>query len=169
MPAELHTETRLCRTCCQPKPLAEFRRRSPNSDARFRECRACHAAAERRRRQAAKSRTDREVVAKTVQAVARDRNCHRIEFLVQRAANACGGFDRLAAEFHRQFEAAQRRPGGPSSLLAMTALLNLLRHMDARQPASDRSVAERIVQLICDQPQQFAAVLRQQGWTAIPQ
>lgn len=120
MAIELSAEVRLCRRCYQSKPLTEFRRRSPNRDARFHECRGCHAVAERHRRQAARSQTDREIVAKTVQAIARDRNFHRIEYLVQRAADACGGFDRLAAEFHRQIEAAGRKLGVASSMLAMT-------------------------------------------------
>lgn len=44
-------ETRVCRSCLRTLPLQEFRRRSKSSDRRMHQCRSCHTASERARRQ----------------------------------------------------------------------------------------------------------------------
>ena len=99
-PETIDTALRICSECCQVKLLTEYRRRYKNRDDRMHQCRACHAAAERRRilRRRVKNTAGRMQAIAT--AARRSRNMNRLMLMLELGMHASGGVGNLMKDWH---------------------------------------------------------------------
>lgn len=133
-PAEL-----VCRECLRPKAIDEFRRRSQGGTQRIRQCRSCHAYAERLRRYGKRSAGHNREMRKMLTRLRRARSQREVEIVCAAMVAAFGGPQRFLARWTRQ-AAAELPKGGLAAFRHLDAILRLIRYSDQR--AADRVRSE---------------------------
>lgn len=98
-------ELMLCSACAKPHPIQEFRRRSKSSNIRARQCRKCHAIAERDRLRAKSLKAKRLTAQKIATQVARSTSFEHATNLINLLVSGMGGADRF---FDFWFEEIER-------------------------------------------------------------
>jgi hypothetical protein len=94
------TDMRRCEQCFAEQPQTEFRKRSTQGDQRFGQCRTCHNAAERSRRQIARQRLNRRALGQRLSQIRRESSTTRVAALCEEMLRECGG----VAGFLRQWQ-----------------------------------------------------------------
>jgi hypothetical protein len=124
---------RTCERCFQSRSLTEFRRRERGNQARMRQCRRCHNAAERHRRAALRGSKARRRTAKQLAAIRDAVSAGRVQALVAEMVRRAGGMEHFAntwvACFRRDLE-----KGGLAALRHFEATIRLMQHCEQHPP-----------------------------------
>lgn len=134
VPAEL-----VCRDCLRPKAIDEFRRRCQGGTQRIRQCRSCHAYAERLRRYGKRSAGHSREMRKMLTRLRRARSQREVEVVCAAMVTALGGPQRFLARWTQQ-AAAELPNGGLAAFRHLDAILRLIRYLDQR--VADRAQAK---------------------------
>ena len=171
--------TRVCRSCWEARPEAEFRLRRKDSNERHSECNVCHTAAEGRRRDARKARR--------FQKLAQDINRSRtptevLSCLSSILVHGLGGAVDFTVMWHEHLMiAAQERPGHRDVLNGFRAIVRLMEVAEAQRAKAgiadeftsmsleeiDAELMQMMTKLIVQQPAVVAEQMRRLGWTVV--
>ena len=169
-------EARLCEHCLKWQPFGEFRRRSRDGEARLRQCRTCHAQAERQRRANRKGKT----IDKFASALNRATGMAMASTLCGEMYNQFGGVAGFATAIWSHYEEA--------TISSKTRILLMIGHFTELNSASredcdpysartlglltdedlERRVEEQTERAIVSNPQLAIAAAARLGWTLIP-
>lgn len=121
----------------------QFRRRGAGLARRVRQCRQCHAYAERLRRYGLRSRQHRRAMRKMLTRLRRSKNQRQAEVACAALVSAFGGLDRLLVHWITQAEADMKK-GGLAAFRHLDAVLRLMRHCEDMSADLARAERERI-------------------------
>jgi hypothetical protein len=132
----------ICRDCGERKPATEFRLRRAGGSTRTRQCRSCHAQAERLRRQATRSRQHRQAVNRELARLKNARSARQIGAVCETLIGCFGGLEGFAAAWRACLEADLAR-GGFAALRHLEAVMRLVQHVEGLpRPVSEMSDEE---------------------------
>lgn len=123
----------ICRQCGLAGHKDCFRRRHAGRDLRIRQCRGCHAYAERLRRHGRRSAAQRRGVTQQLARLKKAKSEHQVVAVCEALVHAGGGLDALAAVWHQTMRKDLAR-GGQAGLRHLEAMIRLIQHCDARRP-----------------------------------
>jgi hypothetical protein len=123
----------ICRQCGLASDKDCFRRRYAGRDLRIRQCRGCHAYAERLRRHGRRSAAQRREVTQQLARLKKAKSEHQVVAVCEALVHAGGGLDALAAVWHQTMRKDLAR-GGQAGLRHLEAIIRLIQHCDARRP-----------------------------------
>lgn len=118
----------VCRQCGVARGKQSFRRRYARRDQRIRQCRACHASAERLRRRAKKSKWAADQLAR----LGRAQSARQVVTVCERLIQAFGGLQGFTAAWDECLRRDLSR-GGVAALRHLEAVIRLVRHCDAER------------------------------------
>jgi hypothetical protein len=126
-------EMRRCEQCFVEQPQSEFRRRSTKGDQRFSNCRTCHNAAERIRRQITRQRLTRRALGQRLSQMRREASASRVAALCEEMLRDCGG----VAGFIRQWQHCLELDlthGGYRAFRHFDSVVRLVQFCEDRKP-----------------------------------
>ena len=122
-----------CRQCGMAGDKDCFRRRYAGRDVRIRQCRRCHAYAERLRRYGKRSAARRREVTQQLARLNKAKSERQVVAVCEALVHAGGGLDALAAVWHQTMREDLAR-GGQAGLRHLEVIIRLIQHCDARRP-----------------------------------
>lgn len=133
----------LCRQCGSLKAQTEFRRRRTGGGGRVRQCRACHAYAERLRRYGKRCKEHTRRMRLMLSEVRRARSQRELETTCRAMLTKLGGPEGFMAAWIRQAEVDLAK-GGLAGFRHLDALMQLLLHCEQMQDGRRHSAVARL-------------------------
>ena len=174
-PVNQSPDTKFCEQCTCFKPITEFRRRSRDGFVRLNQCRTCHNATERQRRNGRRKQLNHRRMAKVLTQLKNEDRHDRLELLCSVMFRQFGGLQGLVRAWQAYFQRASRK-GGFAAFRSLQAVVRLTQDCEATVPQpselSDDELQSgldaSVAQLIQQQPEVAIAAAKRLGWTVVP-
>lgn len=163
---------KLCRHCCEEKPLTEFRRRRTGSEDRHAACNSCRNQQARETYAQRRSKKNGNLIAAAMRKLKGAASYAEVEYFVGSMVDAFGGVQGFVVAAWEHFD---RAPAGRKLefFMAMQRLIELSQppepDLDSLSDDELEEVfARQVAELLEAQPEVAAGVLRSQGWSVEP-
>ena len=128
------TETKLCETCLEVKPIDEFHFRYRKNSTRRKACGSCHNKYVRQRRAQRRKGERHEKINKFVLKAKRAATDKELSFVVGKAIDQFGGVVQFVETWFEQWQAARRdKPGSKKACDGFYAVMRLMQAQDSTQ------------------------------------
>ena len=139
----------VCVQCGLAKAPGEFRRRFTDRETRVRQCRQCHADAERLRRHAKRSRGHRQAVNRELARLKQAKSTRQVALVCDTMIRGFGGADGVAQAWMVVMERDLKR-GGFAALRHLEAALRLIQHCDEQRPDYRSMTDEELLAILAE-------------------
>ena len=163
---------KLCRHCCEEKPLTEFRRRRTGSEDRHAQCNSCRNRKQREQYALQRAKTNGDLVAKAMRKLKGAATYAEVEYFIGSMIEVFGGVQGFAQATWKCFGVAP--PGRKLEFfMAMQRAIELSQppepDVDAMSDDElDEVFTKQVSELLTENPHVAADALRVLGWSVEP-